>query len=161
MSSNNYAGFWLRFVAYIIDYIIIQILQSFLIFPLFAMLGFGFATASFNWDFDYMSDEELFALIAAFVGAMGTIIVVSLIIQILYYALMEASKYQATLGKLALGLKVTDLNGEPLDFGRAVLRNIGKIISGMLLFIGYIIAGLTEKKQALHDMIASALVVRK
>jgi len=74
---------------------------------------------------------------------------------------MEYSKTQGTLGKMALGLKVPDLEGEPISFARATGRYFGKIISGLILYIGYILAGLTEKKQALHDIMASCLVVRK
>jgi len=79
----------------------------------------------------------------------------------LYYALMESSKNQGTLGKMALGLKVTDMEGNRVSFGRATGRYFGKIISGMIMMIGYILAGLTEKKQALHDIMASCLVVKK
>jgi uncharacterized RDD family membrane protein YckC len=74
---------------------------------------------------------------------------------------MESSKYQATVGKLALGLKVTDMDGNNLDFVKALVRNICKIISGMIMGIGYIMAGFTDKKQGLHDMIANTLVVKK
>jgi uncharacterized RDD family membrane protein YckC len=75
---------------------------------------------------------------------------------------MESSPYQGTLGKMALGLIVTDLQGRPLSFARASGRFFGKIITGMIPFgIGYIMAGFTEKKQALHDMIAGCLVLRK
>ncbi len=79
----------------------------------------------------------------------------------LYFALMESSKNQGTLGKMALGLKVTDMDGNKISFGRATGRYFSKILSGMILMIGYIIAGFTDKKQALHDMIASCLVLRK
>jgi len=79
----------------------------------------------------------------------------------LYYALMESSKHQATIGKLALGLKVTDMNGQRISFARATGRYFGKIISGMILLIGYIMAGFTEKKQALHDIMANCLVVKR
>jgi uncharacterized RDD family membrane protein YckC len=82
-------------------------------------------------------------------------------IQTLYFALMESSNYQATIGKMVLGLKVTDVNDGKLDFIKALVRNLSKIISGMILLIGYIMAGFTEKKQALHDMIAGTLVVKK
>jgi uncharacterized RDD family membrane protein YckC len=75
---------------------------------------------------------------------------------------MESSQYQGTFGKMALGLIVTDLEGRPLSFARASGRFFGKIITGMIPFgIGYIMAGFTEKKQALHDMIAGCLVLRK
>jgi uncharacterized RDD family membrane protein YckC len=74
---------------------------------------------------------------------------------------MESSKYQATVGKLALGLIVTDMNGGKLDFVKALIRNVSKIVSTITLLIGYIIAAFTEKKQALHDIIAGTLVVKK
>jgi hypothetical protein len=80
----------------------------------------------------------------------------------LYYAGMESSQYQGTFGKMALGLVVTDVDGRPITFARASGRFFAKIITGMVpLAIGYIMAGFTEKKQALHDMIASCLVLRK
>jgi uncharacterized RDD family membrane protein YckC len=73
---------------------------------------------------------------------------------------MESSSKQATLGKMALALKVTDLQGRRISFARATGRHFAKIISGMILLIGYIMAGFTERKQALHDMIAGTLVIR-
>jgi len=79
----------------------------------------------------------------------------------LYFALMESSSWQATLGKKALNLQVTDLEGRRISFGRATGRFFGKIISGAILYIGYIMAGFTERKQALHDMIAGCLVLRR
>jgi len=159
MSTDKYAGFWLRFVAYIIDYIVIQVLQSFVILPILGLFGLNFLSGNFS--FNDPSEEEIIAMIIAFASAMSAAITLSIIIQVLYYTIMEASKYQGTLGKMALGLKVTDMNGKPLDLGKAFLRNLGKIVSGFLLFIGYIMAGLTEKKQALHDMFVGALVVKK
>jgi uncharacterized RDD family membrane protein YckC len=74
---------------------------------------------------------------------------------------MESSKYQASVGKLALGLILVDLDGNRIDFSKALLRNIGKIVSAFILGIGYLMAAFTDKKQALHDMIASTLVVKK
>ncbi len=87
--------------------------------------------------------------------------IVMLILQWLYFAWMESSEHQATLGKMALGLIVTDLNDQRISFGRATGRFFAKIITNYTFFIGYIMAGFTEKKQALHDMIASTLVLRK
>ena len=74
---------------------------------------------------------------------------------------METSKFQGTLGKMALGLIVTDLSGQPITFGRATGRYFGKIISSLTLSIGYMMAGWTQQKQALHDMMAGCLVLRK
>ena len=79
----------------------------------------------------------------------------------LYYALMESSKNQGTLGKMALGLRVTDLDGKRISFGRATARYFSKYLSGFTLMIGYIMAAFTPKKQAMHDMIASTLVLSK
>ncbi|MEO0072905.1 MAG: RDD family protein [candidate division WOR-3 bacterium] len=83
------------------------------------------------------------------------------IINWLYFSLMESSKLQATLGKLALGLTVTDINGNRISFARATARHFAKIISGLTIFIGFILAGFTPKRQALHDIIADCLVIKK
>jgi uncharacterized RDD family membrane protein YckC len=83
------------------------------------------------------------------------------VISLLYFSLMESSKTQGSLGKMAMGIKVTDLEGQRISFGKAFLRSIGKVISQMIMYIGYIMAAFTEKKQALHDIIASTLVVKK
>src|SRR5262249_10139734 len=82
-------------------------------------------------------------------------------IYFLYYALFESSSTQATPGKMALGLKVTDMQGERIGFGRALGRSLGHIISNFMLFIGYLVSGFTAKRQTLHDVIACTLVVRK
>lgn len=88
--------------------------------------------------------------------------ILSIIIVWLYYTLMESSSKQATLGKMALGLIVTDMEGRRISLLRATGRHFGKIVSMMTIFIGFILAGITPRKQALHDMIAGCLVmVRK
>ncbi len=79
----------------------------------------------------------------------------------LYFALMESSPRQATLGKQALGIMVTDLAGQRISFARATGRFFAKILSGLILWIGYVMAAFTERKQALHDLLASCLVVAK
>jgi len=84
-----------------------------------------------------------------------------LVAQWLYFAGMESSARQATFGKAVMSLRVTDLKGQPLTFGHATGRFFAKIVSGLIPFaIGYIMAGFTEKKQAVHDMIAGTLVLR-
>ncbi len=157
--NTNYAGFWLRFVALIIDAIVIYCAQAFLIVPILALVGINFASNIANAD--SMSQSELAGSIFSFIAALSGLIFLLYAILILYYSLMESSKYQATLGKMALGLKVTDMNGSKLDFGKAFVRNLCKIISSFIFYIGYLLAAFTEKKQALHDMIASTLVVKK
>ena len=79
----------------------------------------------------------------------------------LYYAFFEASAWQATPGKRILNLYVTDVHGRPITFARATLRYFGKMISGLTFMVGYVVAGFTEKKQALHDIIANTLVMRR
>jgi uncharacterized RDD family membrane protein YckC len=78
----------------------------------------------------------------------------------LYEAFMESSSYQATLGKMIFGMKVTDLNGNRISFERATGRHFAKWLSAMILFIGYIMVGFTDRKQGLHDLLAGTLVRR-
>jgi len=85
----------------------------------------------------------------------------SLVVGWLYGASLESSSRQATVGKMALGLKVTDLQGQRVSLARATGRHFAKIISVMTLYIGYIMAGFTDRHQALHDMIAGTLVERR
>ena len=103
------------------------------------------------------SPEELIPVFAS----MGRIFFFLIVLTWLYYALLESSSWQATLGKKALGLEVTDLAGSRISFGRATGRYFARWISNMTLAIGYIMAGFTEKKQALHDILAGTLVIRK
>jgi uncharacterized RDD family membrane protein YckC len=157
--NTNYAGFWLRFAAYIIDYIIIWVVQSFIFVPVLGVMGITFASKMS--DPESMSEAETIGAAMSFAAVMGATALLTSVIAILYWSLMESSKYQATIGKMALGLKVSDVDGKNLDFVKSLIRNICKIISGMILGIGYIMAGFTEKKQGLHDIIAGTLVVKK
>ena len=157
--NSTYAGFWLRLVAYIIDYIIIYVVQSFIFIPVLGLMGISFASKMD--DMGTMSDAETMGMVAGIIAVAGATALLTTVIAVLYWSLMESSKYQATVGKIALGLKVTDLDGNSLDFVKSLIRNVCKIISGMILFIGYIMAGFTEKKQGLHDIIAGTLVVKK
>ena len=76
----------------------------------------------------------------------------------LYYTLMESSAKQATLGKMACGLVVVDVHGRRISFGRATGRYFAKIISGLVCCIGYIVIGSDERKRGWHDSIAKTLV---
>jgi len=153
----RYAGFWLRFVAYLIDDLVLGFVGFLVSLPfiggiIFSAIGIG----------EHADLDEKTALgIAGIIGSVVGLVLVIAVMGWLYFALMESSKTQATLGKMALSLKVTDMEGNSISFGRATGRYFGKIISGMILYIGYILAGLTEKKQALHDMMAGCLVIRK
>ncbi len=142
-NSHDYAGFWLRFAALIIDSIIFYIIM------IVASLVFGFKLIH--------TDPQEAAAISSYEL---TIRAVMGIIGLLYFVLMESSSWQATLGKRAVNIKVTDLEGNRIGFGRSLARYLSKFISALTLIIGFIMAGFTPKKQALHDMIAGTLVVK-
>ena len=78
-----------------------------------------------------------------------------------YYALFEASSWQGTPGKRVFRIYVTDLDGKKITFWRASIRYFGRKISEIIFLVGYFIAGFTEKKQALHDILANCLVLRR
>lgn len=130
----SYAGFWKRFWALLIDGIILGPLLFY-----FRMLA---ATTD---------DISIFI----------KVYILTALAVLFYFSLMESSRYQATPGKMILGIVVTDLQGGRISFWRALGRNLGKIISDIILFIGFIIAGFTEKKQALHDIMAKCVVIDK
>jgi uncharacterized RDD family membrane protein YckC len=131
MAEQHYGGFWIRFLAYMVDTLIV---------------GIGFA------------------VIVVLLGMMGLELfsppLIFLIVAIVYWAGMQASKRQATYGKSLVGLKVTGMDGERISIGRAFAREAAKIISSLTFLIGYVIAAFTKRKQALHDLIATTLVVR-
>ena len=136
--SKVYAGFWKRFAAFIIDYLIVVVL---------AMVMGGILGAI------YAAVSETAS------GAEGLGALAGLAVWWSYHAVMESSQKQATLGKMALGIKVTDQNGARISFGRATGRHFAKLLSSMIMAIGYFMAAFTARRQALHDMIAGCLVV--
>jgi uncharacterized RDD family membrane protein YckC len=144
-ASHPYGGFWIRVVAAIIDSLIIQII----VFPLALGFGVGLGLAGATVN---MPGEGV-----RMVGLM-TGFALSVFIMWLYEALMTSSSKQATVGKLALGLRVTDLAGNRISFGRATARVLSKYVSSAILFIGYLMVAFTDRKQGLHDMIAGTLV---
>ena len=148
----TYAGFWKRFAAVLIDEFIVGAVTLIIFIPMIIMVGVNtFA----NEDFE-PSIQMIVGLISAYI----LFILLAITGKWLYYAMMESMK-GATIGKMALGIKVTDLNGDRISFGRATGRYFGKILSGLTLCIGYIIAGFSQQKQALHDILAKTLVVNK
>lgn len=153
----EYGGFWLRFLAYLMDGVVILMGVCVVAVPLFFLTGFGAFLSQIHPGEDWSETGPW--LIAAAIFFFAT---VSLVVTWLYHALMECSEWQATVGKKVLGLVVTDTEGRRVSFGRATGRHFGKIVTNMVpLFIGYIMAGFTEKKQALHDMIAGCLILRR
>ncbi|MBN2174803.1 MAG: RDD family protein [Bacteroidales bacterium] len=152
-----YAGFWWRFLAYLIDEILISMVEWIIVLPILGVMGITI----FSMQEAGISEEEMWLWMGPMMGAMFSVIVLSIALNWLYFAIMESSKVQGTVGKMILKIKVTDYEGQRISFGRATGRFFGKIISGMILMIGYIMAGFTEKKQALHDMMAGCLVIRE
>jgi len=159
----GYAGFWLRVVAYILDAIILGIPAFFLFVPFFAASGI---LNSLNSSSPFSPDT--------FARLMGMRMILRFALMILvaewlYYALLESSSWQATVGKKILGLYVTDLSGGRISFGRATGRYFSMILFRIIPLLGVFLlwpidcvcAGFTEKKQALHDMMAGCLVIRK
>ncbi len=141
----KYAGFWMRFAAALLDF---------------------FAVTLFLLVFGFLVDFGLLALshIAPVAGDEILDRVFSLILLLSiwgYFGAWESSRLQATPGKLALGMRVVDLHGERVSLSRALLRNLAKLISNLTCLIGYVMAGVTSRKQGLHDLIAGCLVIEK
>lgn len=134
-----HAGFWMRVAAYLLDYLVL----------LAVMFTVGLLVAAMK-----SVGESSEVSVAGWQ-------VLNLGITWLYFAAFESSSWQATPGKRALGMRVVDLHGAPIGFGRATGRFLGKIPSGLILCIGYMMAGWTTRKQALHDMMAGCCVVRQ
>ncbi len=147
-----YAGFWKRFAAYTIDSFIVGI-AGFLVQMVVAGVMFGGMAA--------LSDpSQMFATGAGIVGLL-LIYLLPMVLGAAYFGVFHASANQATPGKMAVGIKVTDEAGGHISFWRGFGRYFGLILSSIPLFIGLIMAGFTDRKRALHDMICSTLVVDK
>ena len=157
-----YAGFWLRFLAAILDGFVLGIPVACIIAVLAIALGFGAAIHNIN------PDDPPTAIIAALIGFIFLSVIVLAAGEWLYFALLEASPWQGTVGKKILGLYVTDLEGRRISFGRASGRFCaGRLLGlvagpgGLYFLVSCICVGFTEKKQALHDMISGCLVMKK
>jgi len=144
----RYGGFWIRFVAVILDGILVQVV----VVPFGALMGGAIGVAGVATRMPGEGTRLVSVIVGAVLGVLGSWI---------YEAAMESSSLQATLGKMIFGMKVMDLNGNRISFARATGRHFAKYISSAILFVGYIMAGFTERKQALHDMLAGTLVIRR
>lgn len=143
-----YAGFWKRFTAFIIDGMILGI-GGFV--P--KMLGIIIIGIIFGVNGQAKSTFHTLTNILSYL--------IHLTLGWLYYAFFESSSKQATVGKMAMQIIVTDIDGNKISFDKATVRYWSKIISTLTFFIGYIMAGFTTKKQALHDIIADTIVIEK
>jgi len=131
-AAPTYGGFWIRFLAYFVDGLILFV----------GCLVVGVAAAFAG---------DAFALLATLVFLFGPI---------LYFVALHASARQATYGKALVGLKVADNGGNRISFVRSLGRELSKIISAIPLMVGFLLAAFTARKQALHDMVTSTVVVR-
>ena len=162
-TGTPYAGVWLRFVASLIDQLVLGIPVGGIF--VFCFLVFGGAAwlqaHSIVFGDPQQSPELIISMFSKMFGYIALFSLMLIMIDWIYYALMESSTWQATLGKKALNLRVTDMQGNRLSFGHATGRFFAKVLDRFIPFaIGFIMAGFTEKKQALHDMIAATLVIR-
>ncbi|ETI68093.1 RDD family protein [Neobacillus vireti] len=153
----KFAGFWIRFAAYLLDSIIISIPLTII---MIVIMVFGFGTMDVFADpaaleNEVITDQQAISLL--FLSLL--MILIGLIGSTAYYAGMHASKWQATVGKKLLKLKVTDLQGNRISFWRAFGRLLAMSFLSGIFYIGYIMAAFTEKKQSLHDLIAGTVVV--
>jgi uncharacterized RDD family membrane protein YckC len=154
-----YAGLGRRFIAFIVDFILILIGGSIVItfFSLTNGLKYAYYMSASGVHYSELTEAgTLDAALGPIVAAFGMLFV---IIPWLYYAGFESSRSQATPGKVLMNLVVTDLEGNKPTFARTTLRFFGKYISTLIIFIGFIMIGFTKKHQGLHDKIAGCLVL--
>jgi uncharacterized RDD family membrane protein YckC len=144
VAGAGYGGFWIRVVAAIIDAIILRVVVS----PVGMIFG-GLGMAGMMTGLPHRG--------VALLGG-GVTFILLLFGSWLYEAFMESSSYQATVGKMIFGMRVTDLNGNRISFERATGRHFAKWLSTVTLFIGYIMVAFSDRKQGLHDLLAGTLV---
>lgn len=151
-----YAGFWKRVLSHIIDSLILGFvfgIVGLILFVIHAVGDGGLSTAA--------APLNTAGETPIFTARMVVQNLLNLSAIWLYYAIMESSKCKATVGKLVLGIIVVDEFNQKLSFGRASARYWSKLLSVIILFIGFIMTAFTAKKQALHDLIAGTYVIDK
>jgi len=149
VSSAGYGGFWIRLVALVVDTIIVRIA----VFPIVALLSFmGLRHRDF-----FITGRVENSDIPALMGTAFAAFWVFVLVNWLYEALLTSSAWQGTVGKKILSLRVTDEAGNRISFARASGRHFAKYLSAIFL-VGFIMAAFTDRKRALHDMMAGTLV---
>lgn len=151
-ATAHYAGFWIRFVAWLIDGIILMVVGSIV---QFALLG---SLATIRQPQPGASPDVVFG---AMMGMVAVVFLVDMVIGCSYESFFVSSSLSATPGKLALELKVVRPNGARLTLGRGVARYFAKRLNLLTAGIGYIMAGFDSEKRGLHDMICDSRVVRR
>ena len=146
LAIQKYAGFWIRFLAALIDGFIMNIAAVALAFVIGIAMGTAMAFSEQGFkDGNFLLYFSLSAMVTQF----------------LYFSLLESSSWRATVGKRLLGIIVTDEHGKRISFLRACSRYLAKFISALILCIGYLMVAFTAKKQGLHDKMAATLVLKK
>ncbi|MDX2476437.1 MAG: RDD family protein [Gammaproteobacteria bacterium] len=140
--KKSYGGFWKRVIAYLIDAFIIA-------FPVTMIFGTVIPevlkTENVEVTTVTVSMPQIIMLVASWI----------------YFAGLESSVWQATIGKKILGMKVTDVAGQRINFVKATVRYVAKFLSSFILMIGFIMVAFTAKKRGLHDFIAGTFVENK
>ena len=154
-----YAGFWKRAVAFLIDSIVLSIPMTIITMGLLVPQGMAFAKLAASGT--EPAPDVMMGMMGRYFATLALTWTIVMVGGWLYYALMESGKNQGTLGKMAMGIKVTGPHGERISFARATGRFFAKWISGMTLYFGFYMAGFTQKRQALHDIVATTLVIDK
>ncbi|OOG60709.1 transporter [Rhodanobacter sp. B05] len=154
---EDHAGFWKRVAAYILDAIVMFIPQM-----LISKAMGGDAAQETMKQAMLAAPGDMHAILAAYsqyYSTMATPMLITTAMVWLYFAICESSPWQGTLGKLALGIRVTDLQGHRISFPHALVRYLAKFLSVLTFGIGFLMAGWTRRKQGLHDMLARTLVL--
>ncbi len=144
VTVGDYATFGERFVALIVDWIILSVCS----WTVALVLGVAFYAAAGSSE-------------ATDTAAGGMMFVFLVLAHWLYFAVLESSDWQATVGKRAMKIVVTDERGRRLSFARATGRSFARMLSGLFLFAGYLLAAFTARRQTLHDLLASTLVLKR
>lgn len=146
------AGFWKRAAAYFLDGLLVAIASQ--VVQMVVMMGFfGMNLGAMTGD-----PQSLFASTGGML-MLASLYLLPLLISVGYYAAFHASSRQATLGKMAVGIKVVRGDGRRISLARAIARYFATLLSTVILGIGFLMAAFTERKQALHDMVCDTLVV--
>lgn len=151
-ASQPYAGFWIRLVAYLVDNIVLgaALVPLFIIFCLPIIMS---AVKNADRGFDQGPPPALFGLVFMLIPLV-------IIVEWLYEALLTSSRWQGTIGKRILRLKVTDDFGNKITFARSTGRFFAKMLSRMVMYAGFIMVAFMERKRGLHDIICSTQVLR-
>lgn len=155
-TTFDYAGFWQRFSAWMIDLIILMIPS------MIAAYLLGGLEAYMHLLNQVQAGADMSTALRDYAAASESSQVASVVIGFIYYTVFEASKWQATPGKLALRLRVTDVNGHRVTLGRSAARNAVRLtilLIALIPFVCYLAVAWTQRKQGFHDMIASTLVL--